>query len=188
MDFDDDEDSSWALSDACWELLLTAAEVVTDEFRDDLEDLSSGRRSFGETSMRLALPPLFLARYDATFAAAFLETTWAVGTKLREARAQGRPYPDEDLPGCVAEELALDAILDGAEVQVDLQADEGIVTPERQEELLEEMAMLREVAFADRDFEFLFDPSRDGAVEDPDLAAQMRFCNLGFADWFSPFR
>ena len=45
----------------------------------------------------------------------------------------------------------------------------------------------REVSFKDRDFEFLFDPGKDGAVEDPDLQTQMGFVNLRFADWFSPF-
>lgn len=187
MDFDDEDDATWVLSDECWGLLLTAVEVAVDEFGEDLEELGSGRRTFGETSMCLVVPRLFLARYDAAFAAAFLEATRSVGTKLQEARAQGQPYPNEDLPGCVAEELALDAILDAAELQIDLRTDEGILTPERQEQLLEEIRMLRDVAFADRDFVFLFDPSKDGAVEDPGLTAHMRFCNLGYDEWFTPF-
>ena len=187
MDFDDEDDATWALSDECWGLLLSAVEVAVDEFREDLVDLGTGRRTFGGTSMCLAVPRLFLARYDAAFAAAFLEATRTVGTKLQEARAQGKPYPDEDLPGCVAEELALDAILDAAKVQIDLRTDEGLLTLERQEQFLEEIAMLRDVAFADRDFEFLFDASKDGAVEDPGLAAHMRFCNLAYDDWFTPF-
>jgi hypothetical protein len=184
----EDEDGGWALSAEGWGVLLSAAAVTVDEFGEEVEYLGSGRLTFEETSMAAVLPPLFLTRYDAGFAAAFLAATRSVATKLQEAREQGRPYPDEELPGCVAEELALDGILDRARDEIERRLDEDGLTPARRGQLLEEVEMLRDVAFADRDFEFLFDPSKDGAVEDPDLVAQMSSCNLGFAEWFSPFQ
>lgn len=35
--------------------------------------------------------------------------------------------------------------------------------------------------------DLLFQASVDGAAEDPELAAQLGFANLGFASWFVPF-
>jgi len=53
--------------------------------------------------------------------------------------------------------------------------------------LAEDIAMLGDLSVKDRDFEFLFHAEQDGAIEDPDLHAQLGFVNLRFADWFSPF-
>ena len=81
----------------------------------------------------------------------------------------------------------MEAILVEAELQADLLLDSRALSPSRRAELMEEIEDLREVSFKDRDFEFLFDPGKDGAVEDPGLQTQMGFLNLTFADWFSPF-
>ena len=81
----------------------------------------------------------------------------------------------------------MEAILVEAELQADPLLDSRALSPSRRAELMEEIEDLREVSFKDRDFEFLFDPGKDGAVEDPDLQIQMGFVNLRFADWFSPF-
>jgi hypothetical protein len=185
MSFDEDDD--WALSGEAWELVLAAADHVVDDYRDDLESLRAGTQAFRDTAMFQQLPPLHLARYDAAFAEAFLTATNGVATKLRRAHEEAWPYPTEALLGSVAEELAMEAILVGAEFQADLLLDSGALSPSRQAELTEEFETLREVSFKDRDFEFLFDPGKDGAVEDPDLQTQMGFLNLTFADWFNPF-
>ncbi len=185
MSFDEDDD--WALSGEAWELVLAAADHVVDDYRDDLESLRAGTQAFRDTAMFQQLPPLRLARYDAAFAEAFLTATNGVATKLRRAHEEAWPYPTEALLGSVAEELAMEAILVGAEFQADLLLDSGALSPSRQAELTEEFEVLREVSFKDRDFEFLFDAGKDGAVEDPDLQTQMGFLNLTFADWFNPF-
>jgi hypothetical protein len=185
MGFDGDDD--WALSAEGWALILAAADQVLDDYREDLESLRAGTQAFGDTSMFQQLPPLHLAHYDAAFAEAFLTATIGVATKLRRAREEAWPYPTEALLGCVAEELAMEAILVEAECQADLRLDSRALSPSRRAEFMEEIEDLREVSFKDRDFEFLFDPGKDGAVEDPDLQAQMGFLNLTFADWFSPF-
>ena len=185
MSFDGDND--WALSSEAWVLILAAADHVVDDYRDDLESLRAGTRAFRDTAMFQQLPPLHLARYDAAFAEAFLTATNGVATKLRKAHEEAWPYPTEALLGSVAEELAMEAILVEAELQADLLLDSRALSPSRQAELTEEIEVLREVTFKDRDFEFLFDAGKDGAVEDPGLQAQMGFLNLTFADWFSPF-
>ena len=185
MGFDGDDD--WALSGEAWELILAAADQVLDDYRADLESLRAGTQAFGDTAMFQQLPPLHLARYDAAFAEAFLTATDGVATKLRRAHEEAWPYPTEALLGSVAEELAMEAILVEAECQADLLLDSRALSPSRQAELMEEIEDLREVSFKDRDFEFLFDAGKDGAVEDPGLQTQMGFLNLTFADWFSPF-
>ena len=185
MGFDGDDD--WALSGEAWVLILAAADHVVDDYRDDLESLRAGTQTFRGTSMFQQLPPLHLARYDAAFAEAFLTATNGVATKLRRAHEEAWPYPTEALLGSVAEELAMEAILVEAEFQADLLLNSRALSPSRQAELMEEIEVLREVSFKDRDFEFLFDPGKDGAVQDPGLQVQMGFMNLGFTDWFSPF-
>src|SRR6266480_3140622 len=117
----------------------------------------------------------------------FLTATNGVAMKLRRAHEEAWPYPTEALLGSVAEELAMEAILVEAECQADLLLDSRTLSSSRQAELTEEIEVLREVSFKDRDFEFLFDAGKDGAVEDPGLQTQMGFLNLTFADWFSPF-
>ena len=185
MGFDGDDDC--ALSDDGWILILAGGDQVVDDFADDLEALRSGRRGFKDTSMFQALPPLHLGRYDEALAEAFLAATRAVAAKLRRAHEEGWPYPSEGLLGSVADELAMEAILVGAEVQAELRMDAGVLSPSLRVQLNDEIETLREVSFNDRDFEFLFEARKDGAVEDPDLQAQMGFVNLRFADWFSPF-
>src|SRR5216684_8018556 len=151
MSFDEDDD--WALSGEAWELVLAAADHVVDDYRDDLESLRAGTQAFRDTAMFQQLPPLHLARYDAAFAEAFLTATNGVATKLRRAHEEAWPYPTEALLGSVAEELAMEAILVGAEFQADLLLDSGALSPSRQAELTEEFEVLREVSFKDRDFE-----------------------------------
>ena len=182
-----DEDSDWALSGEAWVVILAAADHIVDDYTGDVESLRAGTQAFRDTSMFQQLPPLHLARYDVAFAEAFLTTINDVATKLRRAYEEAWPYPTEALLGSVAEELAMEAILAEAEFEADLRLDGGVLSPSGRARLREEIDVLREGSFKDRDFEFLFDPGKDGAVEDPGLQAQMGFLNLTFADWFSPF-
>ena len=133
MGFDGDDD--WALSAEGWALILAAADQVLDNYRADLESLRAGTQAFGDTAMFQQLPPLHLARYDAAFAEAFLTATNGVATKLRRAHEEAWPYPTEALLGSVAEELAMEAILVGAELQADLLLDSRALSPSGQAEL-----------------------------------------------------
>jgi hypothetical protein len=116
-----------------------------------------------------ALPPLQLARYDAPFAEAFLDATKSVAGKLSRAREEAWPYPSGPLLGSVAEELAMEAILAGAEALVELRLDSGAISSSARAKIAEEIEILRDLSFKDRDFEFLFHAEKDGAIEDPDL-------------------
>jgi hypothetical protein len=187
FDGDDGDDDGWVLSGDAWTLVLAAAEHAVDDYSYDLESLRAGTMLFADTSMYQVLPPLQLARYDAAFAEAFVAATSAVTAKLRRAHGEAWPYPTEALLGCVGEELAMEAILAEAEIQADIRLESGALSASGRARLMEDVEMLREVSFKDRDFEFLFDPQKDGGVEDPGLQAQMGFMNLTFADWFSPF-
>ena len=178
MSFDGDDD--WALSDDGWNLILAGGNHVVD----DLEALRSGRLGFKGNLDVPGSPPLTLARHDETFAEAFLAATRAVAASCG-AYEEGWPYPSEGLFGSVAHELAMEAILVGAEAQAELRM--NVLSPSRPAQLNDEIETLREVSFKDRDFELLFEPRKDGAVEDAGLEAQMGFLNLRFADWFLPF-
>src|SRR5713101_124115 len=187
IDEDDDDDQAWTLSEDWWDLILAAADYVVDTFNEDLESLRSGEVDFKDVSMLDALPPLHLARYDAQFAEAFLDATNSVASKLKRAREEAWPYPSEALLGSVAEEFAMEAILAESEALAELQLHSGVLSSSAQAEVAEAIEMLRDLSFKDRDFEFLFHVEKDGAVEDPDLQAQLGFANLRFADWFRPF-
>ena len=118
MGFDGDDD--WARSDDGWNLILAGGDHVVDAFADDLEALRSGRLGFKDTSMFQALSPLHLGRYDEAFAEGFLAATRVVAAKLHGVYEEGWPYPSEGLLGSVADELAMEAILLGAEAQDEL--------------------------------------------------------------------
>jgi hypothetical protein len=171
-----DGDDNWALSDDGWNLILAGGDHVVDDFADDLEALRSGRVGFKDPSMFPALPRPHLGRYDEAFAKVFLAATRAVAAKLRRAYAEGWPYPSEGLLGSVADELATEAILVGAEAQDELRME--VLSPSRRAQLNDESETLREVSFNDRDFELLFELRKDGVLEDPGLEAQMGFLNL----------
>lgn len=184
---DEDDDQEWTLPDDGWDLILAAANCVVHTFKDDLESLRSGQLEFKDLSMLDALPPLQLPRYDVSFAQAFLDATKSVAGKLSRAREAAWPYPSEALLGSVAEELAMEAILAEAETLVELRLDSGAVVSSAAARFADQIELLRDLSFQDRDFEFLFHAEKDGATEDPDLQIQLGFANLRFADWFSNF-
>jgi hypothetical protein len=68
-------------------------------------------------------------------------------------------------------------------IVIDL-ADERSSSPEESEDL----EALRSLSFEDRDFEWLYDLTHDGVTDDPEIKARVGFANLGFDDWFEPFR
>jgi len=82
--------------------------------------------------------------------------------------------PDHQQLACVAEELALYAIINQAQVDLDLRGLEA------------DLDAVYEEAFQDTDFEFLFDPKFDG-IEESEMDEFSGMTNLRFEDWFTPF-
>jgi hypothetical protein len=79
---------------------------------------------------------------------------------------------------CVAQELALRMILNGAEFQLEL-AEVKLSDGWRSE--------IEDALFEDLDHEMLFDASLDGIEDDSESLAELRSAPLAFADWFTPF-
>jgi CTP:molybdopterin cytidylyltransferase MocA len=134
MGFDGNDD--WALSDDGWKLLLAGGDYVVHDFAEDLEALQSGRLTFtgGDQSR---------------------------GSEAASGVRGGLALPVRRTARLGADELAMEAMLVGAEVQADLHMDAGILSSSRRVQLNDEIETMREV--------------------------QMGFVNLRFADWFSPF-
>lgn len=142
-----------------------AAVIVLDEFLEDLASLGRGE-PFAQTAMADALPRKYLPRYNILFAKEFVVCVSTVVWKLQS--------PDPQDLACVAEELALNAIIQQAGVNLELQGREA------------DLDDVYEEAFQDTDFEFLFDPKFDG-IEESEMADWLRMANLRFEDWFKPF-
>jgi DNA-binding CsgD family transcriptional regulator len=149
------------------EALATAIDGIVDEYAQDLSALARPDARFADTAMAGDLPRKYLPRYDYLFAKRFFASAVTVAWKLR---APGR----EDL-ACVAEELALHAILERAEAAYELQHDEAA-----------DFGWLWESCFQDQDYEFLFDPQDDG-IEDSPYAATAGMTDLKFDAWFERF-
>jgi hypothetical protein len=148
------------------EALLDAIDELTDEFFDDVADLLNDG-DFAETTMGSFLPPRFLPRYTPVFAKQFLACFLTVAWKLRAPGAYSL--------ACTAEELALDALIQTAESAME-------ATGQRAD-----FDALREAAYEDEDYQFLFEPARDGLAA-TEAGRSLALANLEFSKWFHPFR
>ena len=146
--------------------LSTAVHVLIDEFLDDIVTLQRGEH-FADTGLATYLPPTYRHRYDLLFAKRFLACVYMVAWKLHS--------PDPQSLACVGEELALHALIQGAEAILDDKAREA------------DFDSLRETAFEDEDYALLFDPQWDG-IEESKHGQRLGMANLGYDDWFRPFR
>ena len=159
------------LPDDHWEALAAGVDITTDELFDAyaVADDASRRGApfdFDDTAARDMLPAAFSHHYDVGFLRRFLICLIVVGWKLR----QDRIY----MLACVAEELALWAIIRRAGGWLD------------QHDTTADFSTLREFAFEDEDFLYLFDRSMDGFAESEE-ADRFGVANLRFSDWFTPF-
>lgn len=145
--------------------LYDAAVIVLDRYLDDLSRLAEGS-PFDDTSIVESLPHKYLPRYDLLFAKEFVVCVSTVVWNLQS--------PDHQELACVAEELALNAIVGQAQA---LQEVRGRPV---------DLGDVYEDAFQDIDFEFRFDPSFDG-IEESEIGEHLRLANLRFEDWFKPF-
>jgi len=146
--------------------LSTAVHVLIDEFLDDLVALQRGEH-FADTGMATYLPSTHRHRYDLLFAKRFLACVYTVAWKLHS--------PDPQALACVGEELALHALIQGAEAILDDKGSEA------------DFDELRETAYEDEDYALLFDPQWDG-IEDSERGRRLGMANLRHDDWFTPFR
>lgn len=128
------------------------------------------------------LPPSFRPFYDLDFTERFLAVLMTVGWKLRS------PHPYRH--GCVAEELAFDAVVREAEhVMADLwekpqPALDFDAATERFRTL--DLETFRDHAVKDEDYLMLWDPELVDA-QDLDQENQYGFMGLRFTEWFEAF-
>lgn len=163
-----------AMSVESWTLLLACASDVEEMVLEAASQIDEGRQAT-QTSLAEILPRRFIPRYDAAFAQRMAGTASGLARKLEKARERGSGLGRGFLNSVAEEMLMSEAI----RMAVDMAGSE------RQEDELE---ALQEHCFEDRDFEWLYDLSRDGGIEDPEVQAKAGFANLGFDDWFDPFR
>jgi DNA-binding CsgD family transcriptional regulator len=151
------------------EAVVKAIGFLTDRFVEDVASLEHDEDfAFDDTEMAAYLPRKYRTRYDRDgFARKFLVCLVVVGWKLRA--------PGWEPVACVAEELALRAVLRTAE---EIYAEDHGVPGD--------FGWLWETGFQDADYEFLFDPKNDG-IEDTELARRLGLTEIGFASWFDGF-
>jgi hypothetical protein len=158
-------ETSEVLTPAMWEALCGAGDILIDCYCQDLAQLI-GDGAFSDTFMAADIPDRYLRRCDYLFAKKFLACLTTVVWKLQA--------PEQYEIACVAEELALYALIEQARGQLDergVDADFGEFCDD---------------AYQDLDFLWLFDPKYDGIEESPE-GAFLGIGNLRFEEWFEPF-
>jgi hypothetical protein len=150
------------------EALREAAVTCLDECFSAIADGEPGQ-SYADSPIGAYLPSRYEHYYDGRFARDWTTTVAVVGWKLAQ--------PGEVTLACVAEELALYALIRQAQVQLDLREEEN-----------DEQAWsdFRDLVFEDEDFLFLFNPELDG-IEETEWAREHAVVGLKFGEWFRPF-
>jgi hypothetical protein len=150
------------------EALRDAAVTYVDECFSAIAEGQPGQ-SYAETPIGSYLPSRYEHYYDGRFARDWTTTVAVVGWKLAQ--------PGEVALACVAEELALFALIRQAQVLLDL----------RERETDEQAwSDFRDLVFEDEDFLFLFNPEFDG-IEETEWAREHAVVGLKFSEWFRPF-
>ena len=162
------------LGDESWEALILAAHDVEDLLQDDLELTRSGV-PITETSLAALMPRRFIPRYDLVFVERLAQTSADFTERLEWAREDGL-VPYANFLNSVAEEMLMSQVIQFA------------MAGAMSEEQIDHLEALQELSFEDRDFEWLYDLSQDGVVDDPEVSRFAGFANLNFEDWFKPFR
>jgi hypothetical protein len=156
--------------------VFQASVVVLDHLFMDLQTLASEHQGATVADVEDAaffvlhdLPSRYAHRYDALFVQEFIVATVDV---TRRFTSGWEPL------SCVAQELALRMILNGAEFQLEL-AEVKLSDGWR--------STVEDALFEDLDHEMLFDASLDGIEDDSEQLAELRSAPLAFADWFRAF-
>lgn len=150
------------------EALRGAAITYLDECFSAIAEGQPGE-GYADTAMGGYLPSRYEHYYDGRFARDWATAVAVVGWKLAQ--------PGELTLACVAEELALFALIRQAQTLLDLHEEEN---NERA------WSDFRDLAFEDEDFLFLFNPELDG-IEETEWARQHAVVGLAFNEWFQPF-
>jgi hypothetical protein len=157
--------------------LFQASVIVLDDLFEDLDTLRQER--FGVTVADASedtflvldeLPTRYAHRYDTLFCQQLIV---AMVDVTRRFTAGWEPL------SCVAEELALRLLLNGAALQLELaevELNEGW------------RGVVEDALFEDPDHEMLFDASLDGIEDEPESLASLGSASMAFADWFKPFK
>lgn len=151
------------------EALRIAATTYLDACFMSLEETPYDR-SLVDTHLGAYLPERYAHFYDHGFGRAWTTCVAVVGAKL----AQRGPVA----LACVAEELALNAIVHEARATLDLHG-----APDDDAD----WDAFYDFAFEDEDWKYLFDDRLDGIEDDPQAIAELMLVNLSFARWFRPF-
>jgi len=148
-----------------WQALKTAGNILIDEFSDDVGRLLAGEEFDDSLWMSNYLPPQFHPRYTPLLAKKLLVCVVLVAWKLEQ--------PDGWLLACVGEHLALRALIERAEVELELQGKEA------------DYSSFWDLSFEDADIEMLFNPAWDG-IEDSEIGDHLGVQNLEVERWFDP--
>ncbi len=153
------------LPDSHWEALYTANEILLDGLISDLQEI---KRNAAADDLYIVdfLPRKQINRYNEEFLRKFLVCLASVGLKMRLA--------DWHMLGCVAEELALYATIQLAEILLE---EKGIDA---------DFDDLYELAFEDEDYRFLYSEAMDG-LGDLNSETGLAIAHLRFGEWFIPF-
>ena len=180
--------------DGCRYLIEAAADLTAAVLRDlnALANVGFGgvqrphkalvdvRETWDETRLARCLPPARLDQYSPLFIRKFLVCIITVGAKLRS--------PHAEQLGCVAEEMAMYAILEEA-IALSGLGDEGGATGQEvrlARRARKELESAEDLVFQDLDFLFLFDQAYEGIQGSPSGEA-LRMVSLDFSEWFKPF-
>ncbi len=141
-------------------------EIITDEW---MSDLDSGSLNY----ISSAVPNLFHERANEyRFMLKMFLCLTAIGAKLADPRGwRGL--------SCLAEELVMREIIEGAKVRTELNPDDPSLSEDG-------AGLLWDLAFTDLDHELLFDPSWDGIENSPEDGPP-GMVSMKFEDWFKPF-
>ena len=122
-----------------------------------------------DSSLAWNLPRKYLPRYTEVFLRRFFISFLTVGYKLAYQE------PTELLPSCVAEELGLHILIEGASAHL-----------KDVKQVKADFSLFEDLAFQDGDFEYLYNPKYDG-IEDSSIGAEHGIGLLHIDEWFIPF-
>jgi len=157
------------LTESHREALRAASVIYLEECYDALRS-TPPEASFEDTAITAYLPLRYAHYYDGLFAKEWTTTVAIVGWKLAQ---RGRPRL-----ACVAEELALNAIVREANAYLEIHDQESDTAA---------WDDFRDLAFEDEDYRYLFDPAFDGIESDAEAAERLTLVGLPFPEWFKPF-
>ncbi len=156
--------------DDCRRMDEAATQLIRDATRSGqpaTPDSLNWAEAAANTHLGAHLPERYLPRYNSAFFKRFAVCLVVVGQKLAERRWPGL--------SCVAEELALRALIEEAESALEMGG-----LPDF------DFGYFEDEAFEDLDFEYMFQGHLDG-IDRSEVAARLSMGSLAFEDWFRPF-